>query len=92
MAGMSVVQIGVVAWRNRMNGKITRLMSDKGYGFIKCTEDGKEYFFHRSDYNGQFDDLCTDVESGHVVDVIFDSVDSPKGPRAGDVIRNDGGI
>jgi cold shock CspA family protein len=86
------VQIGVVAGREQMNGKIARLIADKGYGFIKCDEDQKEYFFHRQDYQGNFDDLAADVEDHRVVDVIFESVSSTKGPRAGDVIRNDGGI
>jgi len=70
-----------------MNGKIVRLMSDKGYGFIKG-DDGKEYFFHRADFQEDFESLCMDVERGQKVDVVFESVPSPKGPRAGEVIRN----
>ena len=40
-----------------INGTITRLVSDKGFGFVASGE-GSEYFFHRSGCNGvQFDDL-----------------------------------
>lgn len=34
-----------------MTGKIKKLVSDKGFGFI--TSDKKDYFFHRSDLNGE---------------------------------------
>ena len=30
-----------------MDGKISRVMSDKGFGFITA-DDGQEYFLHRS--------------------------------------------
>jgi CspA family cold shock protein len=73
-----------------MNGKIVRVMGDKGYGFIKG-EDGKEYFFHRQDVNGNFDDLVLDAEGGRTIEVMFESVPSPKGPRAGEVTRTDFG-
>jgi cold shock CspA family protein len=34
-----------------MNGKISRLMSDKGFGFI-AADDGQEYLVHRSAIRG----------------------------------------
>jgi len=37
-------------------GTIKKLVSDRGFGFIKA-EDGQEYFFHRSGTEGDFDGL-----------------------------------
>jgi cold shock CspA family protein len=74
-----------------MNGTIARLMSDKRFGFIKG-EDNKDYFFHASDLNGFWEDLVADVEGGRKVEVTYDSVPSPKGLRAGNVVRVDNGI
>jgi cold shock protein len=40
-----------------VNGRVKRLVSEKGFGFI-ATEDGREYFFHRSGCHGaEFSDL-----------------------------------
>lgn len=74
-----------------MIGTIKRLFAGKGFGFIHAT-DGKEYFFHRSDFNGFFEDLETDVTNKHAVQVSFESVFSDKGPRAANVTRTDGGV
>ena len=60
------------------NGTIKKLVSDRGFGFI-AAEDGKEYFFHRSGIEGNFDDL----QGGEKV--VFEVEASPKGPRAGRV-------
>lgn len=58
------------------NGKIKKLIRDKGYGFITDAE-GKEVFFHRSGItDGNFDGL----NEGQ--DIEFDIEKSPKGPRA----------
>jgi cold shock CspA family protein len=72
-----------------MNGKILRVLPDKGFGFIKG-DDGVEYFFHRQDVpdKADFDSFVMDTERGQTVRVVFESVPSPKGPRAGDVIRD----
>jgi len=74
-----------------MRGIIKRLMEEKHFGFIRSQE-GVEYFFHSSDFNGHFNDLVDDVNSGQQVEVEFNVVPSQKGPRAGDVVRTDGGI
>lgn len=74
-----------------MDGTVVRLMSDKRFGFIRG-EDGKDYFFHTSDFNGFFDDLITDFEERKKIAVTFDSVPSEKGLRAGNVNRVDGGV
>ena len=59
-----------------MEGKITRLIRERGFGFI-TGEDGKEVFFHRSALAGEdFDAL------GEGTSVEFDLESGPKGPRA----------
>jgi cold shock protein len=72
----------------QMTGYVNRIVADKGFGFIKG-EDGHDYFFHRTDVNGHFDDMAEDAAKGQQVGVTFDSVPSPKGPRAGNVQRVD---
>ena len=62
-----------------VTGKITRLMTGKGFGFVASGE-GDEYFFHQSACNGvQFDDL----QEGQ--SVTFEAGQGPKGPRAENV-------
>jgi CspA family cold shock protein len=62
-----------------VTGKITRLMTGKGFGFVAAGE-GDEYFFHQSACNGvQFDDL----QEGQ--SVTFEAGQGPKGPRAENV-------
>ncbi|GAC1655205.1 MAG: cold-shock protein [Candidatus Dormibacteraceae bacterium] len=57
------------------NGTIKKLVSDRGFGFI-AAEDGKEYFFHRSGTEGDFDAFAGGEQ------VSFEIESSPKGPRA----------
>ena len=59
-------------------GTIKKLVSDRGFGFIQA-EDGKEYFFHRSGTDTDFDRL----QGGERV--TFEIESSQKGPRAGRV-------
>ncbi len=59
-------------------GTIKKLVSDRGFGFI-AADDGKEYFFHRSSTEGDFDNLRGGEQ------VTFEVEPSPKGPRAGHV-------
>jgi CspA family cold shock protein len=58
-------------------GTVKKLVSDRGFGFI-AAEDGKEYFFHRSELESpsDFDRLV----GGEKVD--FEIGQSPKGPQA----------
>ncbi len=58
-----------------MSGKVKRLVSDKGFGFV-LGQDGHEYFFHQSACGGQFDTL----REGQAV--TFEAGQGPKGPRA----------
>jgi cold shock protein len=60
------------------SGTIKKLVSDRGFGFI-AAEDGKEYFFHRSGTEGDFDRLV----GGEAV--TFEVEQSQKGPRANKV-------
>jgi cold shock protein len=59
-------------------GTIKKVVADRGFGFIEG-EDGKEYFFHRSGTEGDFDRL----QGGEKV--TFQVEASPKGPRAAKV-------
>jgi CspA family cold shock protein len=56
-------------------GTIKKLVADRGFGFI-AAEDGKEFFFHRSGTEGDFDSLRGGEK------VTFEVEASPKGPRA----------
>jgi CspA family cold shock protein len=56
-------------------GTIKKLVAERGFGFI-AAEDGKEFFFHRSGTEGDFDSL----QGGEKVS--FEIEASPKGPRA----------
>ncbi len=66
-----------------MTGKITRILLDKGFGFI--TDDtGVEHFFHRSAVKGTFD-LMREGQS-----VTFEpGPANPKGPRAENIVPSD---
>jgi len=68
-----------IAFENKdhsmQTGTIKKLVTDRGFGFI-AAEDGKEYFFHRSGTEGDFDGL----NGGEKVS--FEIEQSPKGPRA----------
>ena len=62
-----------------MNGKVKRLVTEKGFGFV-LGQDGQEYFFHQSACVGvKFDNL----REGQAV--TFETGQGPKGPRAENV-------
>ena len=62
---------------NVTNGTITRLISERGFGFISG-QDGKEYFFHRAGVAPSVDfDRLVGGEA-----VTFEVEAGPKGPRA----------
>lgn len=59
-----------------VSGRIKKIVPDRGFGFVRG-DDGNEVFFHRTEVTTtDFDSL----EEGEAV--IFEVVDSPKGPRA----------
>jgi CspA family cold shock protein len=62
-------------------GKIKRIMRDRGFGFIAAT-DGREVFFHRSELQDiEFEDL------GEGDSLEFDIIQGKKGPQAVKVKR-----
>lgn len=74
-----------------MNGIITRVVVQKGFGFV-TGEDKQDYFFHRTDFNGFFEDLIVDVEKKRAIKVTFEPASTDKGPRARNVTRADNGV
>lgn len=71
----------------QLEGRIIKLLSDKGFGFIQ--HKGTEYFFHKESFDGHWSDLVEDFKRVGYVNVIFTEVPSQKGPRAGEVKRTD---
>ena len=58
------------------SGVIRRLVKDRGFGFIK-SDDGQDFFFHRSELQGVTFELLKEGES-----VDFEKGEGPKGPKA----------
>jgi cold shock CspA family protein len=71
----------------RMTGVVKNINGHKLYGFI-TGEDKKDYFFHRTDFSGHWDDLVADA-SNIKVKVEFNGERNPKGLRARNVSRLD---
>lgn len=71
-----------------MNGTVKSVITKKAFGFI-AGEDGKEYFFHKDDFNGHWNDLEEDLANKNKIVVKFDPEPGAKGPRAGNVSRVD---
>lgn len=71
-----------------MKGIVKNLINDRFFGFIRG-DNGLEYFFHRDDFSGNWQDLHADFQNGVVINVDFEVTRSPKGPRAGSVKRSD---
>jgi len=65
-------------------GKVCSLKHN--YGYIKAGRE-KDYFFHRDDFNGHWEDLKRDFNSNVIIGVEFIEVGSNKGLRAGQVNR-----
>ena len=63
-----------------MLGTIKTLKDDKGFGFIKPEDGGKDVFFHCSKVQGA---SFKDLRVGDAVN--FDIEESPKGPSAYEV-------
>lgn len=73
-----------------MEGTVSRLVAERKFGFILSGKD--EFFFHRDDFNGHFDDLVEDVMKGIKIHVDFIPSKTSKGLRAAEVTRVDGGV
>lgn len=68
-----------------MNGKIKTVKS-KGFGFIE-TNLGIDFFFHSSEFQGDFKELLRNVALGMKPEVTFEQDEkSDQGPRALKVI------
>lgn len=73
-----------------MKGIIKSVVRNKNYGFIKNEHNGVEYFFHKDDYYGHWDDLVIDFEKKEdFIKVTFEPNRTEKGPRASEVKRLD---
>lgn len=70
-----------------MRGIVRGVVVGRGFGFTRVNNKG-EYFFHRDDFNGHWDDLVSDA-SVNQIEVEFEPVDSLKGLRAANVRRLD---
>jgi cold shock CspA family protein len=70
-----------------MDGQLVRIYKDLAYGFIKA--DGKDYFFHRSDFDGDWDSLCRDHMTGSEIHLDFEPRKTDKGLRAEEVTLSD---
>lgn len=68
-------------------GKIVRVLQQKGFGFVR--HEDMDYFFHRDDFIGHWEDLMEDFLKLGYIDVTFQIATSPRGPRASNVRRND---
>jgi len=72
-----------------MQGIIKRISPGKGFCFI-TGNDNVDYFLHRSDFNGHWNDLIQDFHTKPEIKVIFDiSEQNQKGPRASNCRRRD---
>jgi len=76
---------------HKMEGTVTRMVETKGFGFI-TGEDKMDYFFHRSDFSGFWEDLEIDFKKKRTIKVTFDPSETSKGLRASHVSRVDGGV
>jgi cold shock CspA family protein len=71
-----------------IRGTVKTVLTDRNYGFIKGIN-GIEYFFHRDDFEGHWNDLVTDHGGAESIPVTFEDNPSLKGPRARNVKRED---
>ena len=73
-----------------MDGRLKRLDRQRQYGFIEG--DKADYFFHRDDFDGHWEDLADDYDAKRTVHLEFNPTRTSKGLRAEDVRRTDGGV
>lgn len=66
-----------------MIGQIKRIVAERFFGFIYS--DGKEYFFHKTDFNGDWFELENSWKNNKPVNVEFEPRSTPKGLRASNI-------
>lgn len=64
------------------NGKVKKIVADRGFGFITPEERGKDVFFHAS---GVADSGFEQLQEGDAVTFEVENSGRDKGPRAVDV-------
>lgn len=70
----------------KMRGRIRSVIYGRQYGFIVLN--GKDYFFHKDDYDGNWDQLIDDHnKDGSHIEVEFTEAESSRGLRASEVRR-----
>lgn len=81
--------VKALEWEKKnMKGIVVRVVADKGYGFIRVISTG-EYFFHKSDFTGFWENLVADMQEKKEIPVTFEPTESRKGLRASNVRRTD---
>lgn len=68
-----------------MEGKLKRIYGDMRYGFIRSNSDKQDYFFHKSDFDGNWDSLVSDFDHHVQIYLHFEPTQTDKGPRAKEV-------
>lgn len=62
-------------------GRVTKILREKGFGFLREDVVGTEYFFHRTAVEQPGFEQLTEGQA-----VKFKPIAAPKGPRAEDVV------
>jgi cold shock protein len=71
----------------RQTGKVKWFNENKGYGFILSDDGARDIFVHYSEIR---DDGYRTLAEGETVE--YELMDSPKGPQAKSVLRNNKGV
>lgn len=70
-----------------MEGRVVRLVKNRGFGFIEAVNGG-EYFFHMDNLVGvKFEEIIGDFDRRREIMVQFDPGSSPKGEHATNIVR-----
>ena len=76
-----------VKYGNRLHGRIKWFSLEKGFGFI-TQDDGSEIFVHRSGVPLSEQGTLPELPEGQ--EVLYEVLDSPKGPQAVKVVPHQG--
>lgn len=72
-----------------MVGQVRNIPDGKSFGFI-TTNEGKDYFFHRDDYQGSWNELLKAYKKNNTAQFVlveFEPIEAPKGLRAAKVVK-----